>query len=105
VVEDFQVADSETNEEASRGGQSIWLNIYRFRFEWHIRAMIQRTFVNFCRGFEFSLDQNEWQAAFLTVDKRGARSFDNFGKQVLCAVTARAFVNLYLGFKLSLDHE
>ena len=79
--------------------------IYRFRFERHIGAMIQRAFVNFCRGFEFSLDQSEGQAAFLTVDKRRARSFYNFGKQVLCAMTPRAFVTFDLGFKLSLDQE
>ena len=77
--------------------------IHRFRFERHISAVIQRAFVDFCRGFEVFLNESEWQAAFLAVDKGGARSFDNFGKQVLGAMAPRAFVDFYLGFKLSLD--
>lgn len=81
------------------------LRIDFFRFEWHISAMIQRAFVNFSRGFEFSLHQSKWQAAFLAIDKRSARSLYNFGKQVLCAMTPRAFVSFYLGLKLSLDQE
>jgi hypothetical protein len=83
----------------------VLLLIYRFRFQGHIGAVVQRAFVNFCRGFEFSLHQSEWQAAFLTIDKRGAGSFYDFSKQVLCAMTPRAFVYFYLGFKLSLDQE
>jgi hypothetical protein len=67
--------------------------------------VIQWAFVNFCRGFEFSLHQREWQAAFLPIDKRCASSLYNFGKQVLGAMTQRAFVNFHLGFKVSLDQE
>jgi hypothetical protein len=81
------------------------LRIEFFRFERHIGAVIQRAFVNFGRGFEFSLHQSEWQTAFLALDRRGARSFYNFGKQVLCAMTPRAFVSFYLSLKLSLDQE
>ena len=81
------------------------LLIHGFRFKRHIGSVIQRAFVDFCRGFEFSLHQSERQAAFFTIDKGGAGSFYNFGKQVLCAMTPCAFVNFYLCFKLSLDHE
>jgi hypothetical protein len=77
----------------------------RFGFERHIGAMIQRAFVDFCRGFEFSLDQSHRQAAFLTVDKGSALSFDNFGDQELCAMTSGAFIGFYFGFKLALDQN
>jgi hypothetical protein len=80
--------------------------IYGFRFERHIGAVIQGTFIDFCRGFEFSLDQSDWQAALLTIDKGGALSFYDFGNQELCAMTSGAFVYFYFRFKLSLDqHE
>ena len=79
--------------------------IYGFRFERNIGAMIQRAFVDFCRGFEFSLDQSHWQAAFLTVDKGAAFSFYNFGDQELCAMISGAFIGFYFGFKLSLDQN
>ena len=81
------------------------LRIEFFRFERHIGAVIQRAFVNFGRAFEFSLYQSKRQAAFLAIDKRSARSFYNFSKQVLCAMAPRAFVSFYLGLNLSLDQE
>jgi hypothetical protein len=104
---EFASADLENNglKKGRAAAMAGLLRIYFFGFERHIGAMIQRAFVNISRGFEFSLHQREWQAAFLAIDKRSARSFYNFGKQVLCAMTPRAFVSFYLGLKLSLDQE
>jgi len=67
--------------------------------------MIQRAFVDFCRVFEFPPDQSDWEAAFLTVDKGKALSFDNLAMQGIRAMTPRAFVEFCCVFKFSPDRD
>lgn len=68
IVESDAVDRGTELKEAMRAAAGL-LRIDFFRFEWHIGAVIQRAFVYFCRGFEFSLHQSERQAAFLAIDK------------------------------------
>jgi hypothetical protein len=68
IVESAQLTAEEKLKEAMRAAAGL-LRIDFFRFEWHIGTVIQRAFVYFCRGFEFSLHQSERQAAFLAIDK------------------------------------
>ena len=68
IVESAQLTAEEKLKEAMRAAAGL-LRIDFFRFEWHIGAVIQRAFVYFCRGFQFSLHQSERQAAFLAIDK------------------------------------
>jgi hypothetical protein len=67
--------------------------------------MTQRTFVDACCGFEFSLDQNECETALLTVNDRGTLALFYLAKQLMCAMTQRAFVDVYSGFEFSLGQN